>query len=794
MFLQATLTFFISFVSLVHCVSHSINLPSKRPWTPLPVSHSRQVNHQASSSPLVLPSSPSSTVYLPEKKSSDVTFETNGKTYSIESSHFPTPIIEHHPNGATVGLDLPDSNIRLLLDIDQLGGKPVAQHIGLKVVEKNKKKQSQQSTDHKSEAVKMNHRQTLTSSSNSYGSSAASTSQNHQPQKGSLTASSSPQLTTVSRSSKIVSIPISTNYKIGYIRSNDLHSAIHHQIVHGKGGNQVSVLSANYANQLLHNHHRVNPSTFESNVLNKDKSNQGGFTSPRLEQGSFKPIESYSNQMNKFDGQVKINNTNSSIKRLNIVSTSKVALSSPVAAIKSKARINGPRETEQIKESLQQQQVNDEQINQNDFNESDMQIKFDAPTTISTNSRNQRSPKKLDKFEDVSEPTSTLNSGSSLDTSNDISNADQGFDNDDDDENNGESENITEDFNSRINNHKQDENKSAFDSEVIGKLTSVTNPPVNINSKLMRGSFSCETITESFTSSTDSSLDSIARSLGADMLLNLIPSSQSILQTLIDASTSGYTLFLPSNEALAKLPSTLINRWKSDSTALNTLWSSHFIDSQITLENLKSMNEVSLKSGSNQLQFGIFRNETYTVNGQPISIGNQRAPNNGIIHVIEGVLYPSADKDIMTTLKVCNKFDGFVTLAMGTGLASVLSRGGPYTVFVPSNEALQKIPEKDLQLVRSNMTALKDMLAYHVVPGLYYSSHLMDGQFINSLQSSLPIKVGVRVDRCSRRLVEVNMSPVYGTDIPASNGVIHVIDWIIKPNDNDWCDDVIFPR
>lgn len=32
---------------------------------------------------------------------------------------------------------------------------------------------------------------------------------------------------------------------------------------------------------------------------------------------------------------------------------------------------------------------------------------------------------------------------------------------------------------------------------------------------------------------------------------------------------------------------------------------------------------------------------------------------------------------------------------------------GPFTVFVPSNEALQKVPDSDLDIIRNNMTALK---------------------------------------------------------------------------------------
>lgn len=37
---------------------------------------------------------------------------------------------------------------------------------------------------------------------------------------------------------------------------------------------------------------------------------------------------------------------------------------------------------------------------------------------------------------------------------------------------------------------------------------------------------------------------------------------------------------------------------------------------------------------------------------------------------------------------------------------------GPFTLFVPSNEALQKIPDVDLDFIRNNMTALKGELLF----------------------------------------------------------------------------------
>lgn len=81
-----------------------------------------------------------------------------------------------------------------------------------------------------------------------------------------------------------------------------------------------------------------------------------------------------------------------------------------------------------------------------------------------------------------------------------------------------------------------------------------------------------------------------------------------------------------------------------------------------------------------------------------------------------------------------------------------------------------------------------------MVNGSYYSNDLRDGQFVQTILGDNQIQVGIRVDHCSRRLIDANVSPLYKTDIPSSNGVIHIVDWVLKPSDNAWCESTILPR
>lgn len=132
-----------------------------------------------------------------------------------------------------------------------------------------------------------------------------------------------------------------------------------------------------------------------------------------------------------------------------------------------------------------------------------------------------------------------------------------------------------------------------------------------------------------------------------------------------------------------------------------------------------------------------------------------------------------------TFYKLQNRAGSFKTLIkalQAAGLTQVLQGQGPFTIFAPTDEAFAKLPPdavRDL-LKPENKEVLIKVLTYHVVAGKVLSSDLKSGQ-VNSLQGDpLSVKVGSAG-------VTVNDAKVTKADIPASNGVIHVIDNLILP-------------
>lgn len=110
------------------------------------------------------------------------------------------------------------------------------------------------------------------------------------------------------------------------------------------------------------------------------------------------------------------------------------------------------------------------------------------------------------------------------------------------------------------------------------------------------------------------------------------------------------------------------------------------------------------------------------------------------------------------------------------GLTSNLTSQGPYTVFAPTDEAFKALPTGtvDNLLKPENKTKLVELLSYHVIPGRITSSQLKSGNVKTVAGSNVAVSV-------SASGVTVNKAKVVQADIPASNGVVHVVDKVILP-------------
>ena len=132
-----------------------------------------------------------------------------------------------------------------------------------------------------------------------------------------------------------------------------------------------------------------------------------------------------------------------------------------------------------------------------------------------------------------------------------------------------------------------------------------------------------------------------------------------------------------------------------------------------------------------------------------------------------------------TVVDVAVDSDSFQTLTaaiQAAGLEETLQGAGPFTVFAPTDEAFAALPEGAVEelLLPENRDRLVQILTYHVVPGAVASSDILPGEVatVEGTSVNLIVQDGT---------VQVNEATVIQADVPASNGVIHVIDSVLIP-------------
>lgn len=132
--------------------------------------------------------------------------------------------------------------------------------------------------------------------------------------------------------------------------------------------------------------------------------------------------------------------------------------------------------------------------------------------------------------------------------------------------------------------------------------------------------------------------------------------------------------------------------------------------------------------------------------------------------------------NIVETAAAAGEFKTLASLLGKAGLAGTLQGNGPFTVFAPTDAAFAKVPEATLAALAEDKTALRSVLLYHVVQGKVTAADAADLKSAKTLNGqSVPIRV-------SNGDVHVGDARVTSADIPASNGVIHVIDTVLIPS------------
>jgi uncharacterized surface protein with fasciclin (FAS1) repeats len=132
-------------------------------------------------------------------------------------------------------------------------------------------------------------------------------------------------------------------------------------------------------------------------------------------------------------------------------------------------------------------------------------------------------------------------------------------------------------------------------------------------------------------------------------------------------------------------------------------------------------------------------------------------------------------KDIVDTAIEAGNFSTLVTAVQAAGLVDALKQPGPFTVFAPTDDAFAQLPAGTLDALLQDIPTLQSILLYHVAAGNFPAQtvlglstlEMLSGQF-----ATISVQDGNAM---------IDNAMIVQTDILCTNGVIHVIDAVIIP-------------
>ncbi len=140
---------------------------------------------------------------------------------------------------------------------------------------------------------------------------------------------------------------------------------------------------------------------------------------------------------------------------------------------------------------------------------------------------------------------------------------------------------------------------------------------------------------------------------------------------------------------------------------------------------------------------------------------------------------PAEGGNIIAVAKAAGGFDTFLKAVKAAGLTDTLNGPGPFTVFIPTDEAFAKLPAGTLDnlLDPKNIEKLKATLSYHIAPKKLTAAEIAK---VDEIKTLGPTEIDVD-SSADGKTIELDDAKITKPDVAASNGLIQVIDLVLQP-------------
>ena len=235
-----------------------------------------------------------------------------------------------------------------------------------------------------------------------------------------------------------------------------------------------------------------------------------------------------------------------------------------------------------------------------------------------------------------------------------------------------------------------------------------------------------------------------------------------------------FTVFAPTDAAIQALLDTLgVELADIDNDELGDILTYHVLGAEVRAADV-SFGAVTTVNGALALIAADGDGITYA--GANITATDIIA-DNGVIHVIDQVVLPPGNAAEVATEA---NYSSLVAAAVHANLDGALAAGGPFTIFAPDNDAfgrlLDALGETNIEDVDAGLVS--NVLLYHVLDGVVTSYDVAAGA-VTPLNGDLAL-----INEEEDGTLTFAGATITGTDVIASNAVIHFISDVVLPPGN----------
>ena len=264
---------------------------------------------------------------------------------------------------------------------------------------------------------------------------------------------------------------------------------------------------------------------------------------------------------------------------------------------------------------------------------------------------------------------------------------------------------------------------------------------------------------------------------------------------VLNNTGNNYTVILPIDRAVNRLPLKYQQSLETNSRQLESLLMYHIIPGVVNMSRLKDEDTIPTVSGKDVRFNRIANSSSNSTTGtrNPPSAANETTslPNvtfsgaslvgsesvsDGKIKflLVDRVMYPPQGNlfDVISNSPILKSLANLIKVA---GLEAGLSDTGPFTLFAPSDEAFQKLPLESIDYLSHDPQSSRAFLLRHIIRPVLFTSSIPIGN-----STIIESTTGERLQIVREKdVVKVDGVGIRYADITATNGVIHVIDHVL---------------